>query len=1037
MTMAEPARVFTIPPSAPFLPTLVAALRDGRLGFRLPDDPLAWADATLFLPTRRACRLARDAFLNALGGRAAVLPRIIAIGDVDEDEFIFAEGAAAEIAAEVLALPPALAGLERRMLLARLVQEWARAPAMQDAQAASLVVASPTAAFALAADLEQLLDDLVTRQVSWERLDRLVPDALDPYWALTLNFLKIARDAWPAILVERGAMEPAMRRQRLIDAEAARLERAHGGPVIAAGSTGSIPVTAKLLATIARLPRGAVILPGLDRELDAGAWALIGGEGQEGQREPSAGHPQFAMHGLLQRIGVTREQVAVLAAGALVSRDRFVSEALRPAAATDQWRLRFTDVDAPADLAAAMTGITVIEADHAEDEALAIAVALRETIEDPDTSATLVTPDRELARRVAAALDRWNVPVENSAGLVLSESPAGSFARLAAEAALSGLAPVPLLALLKHPLCRLAGGNLAAVTALEQAVLRGPRPRPRAEGLRHALTTLRQTRSSLHPTDQRTRLTDDELSCAEALVDKLHEAFGSFVRRSDEDRTFADMARGHYELIIALAREAAGDAPLFDSEDGQALALLFEDIAALGPITPPLREDEYRDLFTAVLETRILRPQPPLSVRVRILGPLEARLQTADRIVLGGLIEGVWPPQPRSDPWLSRTMRAALGLDLPERRIGLSAHDFAQALGCAEVFLTRARKQEGSPTVASRFLQRLAAVAGAKCWTQALKRGERYLALARALDRPAHIRPMMQPCPRPPRAMRPLTLAVTDIEHWLRDPYTIYAKHILKLRPLDPIDEAPGAADRGAVIHAAIGEFTERFARELPDEPYAELIAIGRRHFAPLQDFPEARAFWWPRFERIARWFCEWETTRRAALRTTFAEIRGVIEIPAGERAFRLSARADRIDLLKDGRYAILDYKTGQKRTERQVSAGLAPQLTLEGAILRHGGFREIPHGGSIATLGYVLLKGGEPAGQDCPIEFKEGAPDNHAERALHRLAELVRRFENEEVGYRSLVSPMWSTRYGDYDHLARVKEWSASGGAETDGADA
>lgn len=1035
--MAAPARVFTIPASAPFLPVLVAALRDGRLGFRIPDDPLAWADATLFLPTRRACKLARDAFLDALGGGAAVLPRIVAIGDVDEDEFIFADGAGSEIAADVLSLPPAIAGLERRMLLARLVQEWARAPAVRREEAASLVVANPAAAFALAADLERLLDDLVTRQAPWERLDRLVPEALDQYWALTLDFLKIARDAWPAILAERGAIEPAARRERLIDAQAARLARTHDRPVIAAGSTGSIPITAKLLATIARLPRGAVVLPGLDLELEDRAWALIGGDGEVGACEADAGHPQFAMQALLQRIGVARAQVVALAPGASPTRDRLASEALRPAAATDQWRQRLILDKAGGQVATAMAGITVIEADHAEDEALAIAAALRETIEDPKASAALVTPDRALARRVAAALERWNVPVEDSAGIVLSESPAGAFARLAAEAALSGLAPVALLALLKHPLCRLAGGDLKPVIALEQSALRGPRPRPGAEGLRHALATLRKMRSSLHTTDPRARLTDAELSSAEALVDKLDAAFAAFARTSGADVTFAGVAARHYELLMALASDAGGDAPLFESEDGQALALLFEEILALGHIAPGLRDGDYLDLFAAVLETRILRPQPQASPRVRILGLLEARLQTADRVVLGGLIEGVWPPQPRSDPWLSRSMRGELGLDLPERRIGLSAHDFAQALGAADVFLTRSLKRAGSPTVASRFLQRLAAVAGATRWREAIERGGRYLALARALDRPQRVQPVTPPCPRPPRAMRPLALAVTDIEHWLRDPYTIYAKHILKLRPLDPIDEAPGAADRGAVIHGAIGEFTERFARELPQDSYAELMAIGCRHFAPLRDVPEARAFWWPRFERIARWFCAWEIERRAALRATFAEIRGVVDISAGERIFRLSARADRIDVLQDGRYAILDYKTGQVRTERQVRAGLAPQLTLEGAILRHGGFREIPKGGSIAALAYVLLKGGEPAGQDCPIAFEGGAPDDHAERALQRLSELVRRFESEDVGYRSLVSPMWSTRYGEYDHLARIKEWSASGGAETNGGEA
>lgn len=1025
--MSPCGRVFTIPPSAPFLATFIAALREGRLGVKIGDDPLAWGEATLYLPTRRACRLAREAFLDALGAEAAVLPRIVAIGDIDEDEFVFADGAAGEIAADVLSLPPAIDGLERRMWLVRLVQEWARKPALQRHESASLVVASPAAAFALAADLERLLDDFATRQVPWERLDALVPDALDEYWALTLDFLKIVRTAWPEILAERGAIEPATRRERLIEAEAARLRAAQRGPVIAAGSTGSIPATAKLLATIARLPHGAVVLPGLDTTLDEETWAIIGGDGVDGGRaDPAAGHPQLAMHALLRLIGVTRSEVTVLAPGALPARDLLVAEALRPADATDKWTERLGAPKADAQAVAAMAGVTVIEADHAEEEALAIAAALRETIEDPGKTAALVTPDRALARRVAAALKRWNVPVEDSAGVSLSETSAGAFARLVAEAALDGLPPVPLLALLKHPLCGLAkDAGLSSVIALEQAALRGPRPRPGAPGLKHALTVLRESRASLHPADARARLTRAELSSAEDLADRLATAFAAFDALPRSGVGFAQMAAAHYDLLIALG----GDGPLFATEDGAALETLFADIAELGEAAPLASRGDYIDLFTAMLETRVLRPAPRSGARVRILGLLESRLQIADRVVLGGLAEGVWPPQPRSDPWLSRTMRAELGLDLPERRIGLSAHDFAQALGAADVVLARCLKREGAPTVASRFLQRLAAVAGVARWREARLRGEQYLQFARALDRPLHAAPAPQPCPRPPRAMRPTALAVTDIEHWLRDPYTIFAKHILRLRPLDPIDEAPGAADRGTVIHAAIGEFTERFAAGLPADPYAELIAIGRRHFAPLQDFPEARAFWWPRFERIARWFCRWDAERRAGVRATFAEIRGEIEIPAGERTFRLSARADRIDALQDGRYAILDYKTGQARTEKQVRAGLAPQLTLEAAILRRGGFPGIPAGGSVAELSYVLLKGGEPAGFDCSVAFKEGAPDDHAERALQRLTELVNRFEDEEVGYRSLVSPMWSARYGEYDHLARVKEWSASGG--------
>ena len=343
-------RVFTIPASAPFVPTLIRALIDGKLvpGFPAGRDPLALAGATLYLPTRRACRLARDLFLDEIGGNAAILPRIVAIGDVDEDEIAFAQAATGALAADALDLPPALGGLARRLLLAQLVLKWASSPEMRTAEGVPLVANSPSAALALADDLARLMDDMTTRQVSWDRLDELVPAEFDEYWQLTLRFLKIARDEWPKLRDERGEIEPAARRDRLIAAEAKRLAAHTDGPVIAAGSTGSMPATAELIATIARLPHGAVVLPGLDIDLDPPSWELIGGRRDAADRElvaPAVGHPQFAMRGLLRRIGIARDGVITLGEAAphepgrsALGRERFVSEALRPAAATDRWQ---------------------------------------------------------------------------------------------------------------------------------------------------------------------------------------------------------------------------------------------------------------------------------------------------------------------------------------------------------------------------------------------------------------------------------------------------------------------------------------------------------------------------------------------------------------------------------------------------------------------------------------------------------------------------------------------------------------------------
>jgi ATP-dependent helicase/nuclease subunit B len=1045
MPSASTARVFTIPASAPFVPTLIRALLDGTLvpGFPAVHDPLALADATLYLPTRRACRLAREVFLEVTKTDAAVLPRIVAIGDIDEDEIVFAEAATGALARDALELPPALGGLERRLLLTKLVLKWGERLAPEQPGEAPLVATNPASALSLADDLARLMDDMATRGVAWERLDGLVPETLDRYWQLTLEFLQIAREIWPKILNERRAIEPAARRDALIKAEAARLSLRADGPVIAAGSTGSMPATAELITAIAKLDRGAVVLPGLDVELDAQSWGLIGGRQDSAPRaSPAVEHPQFAMQALLRRIGITREQVVLLGTPAAHARERYVSEALRPAAVTDRWQ-QLADCDAPW-IERALETLAVIEAANAEEEALAIAISLREAVETPHKTAALVTPDRALARRVLAALERWKVAVDDSGGDALADLPAGLYGRLVAEAALGGLIPVRLLAVLKHPLTRLgapAGAHAGAIAALEKAVLRGPRPRPGTAGLAHALAVFRaelaklrrRESSDLHPSDPRADLSEAQLDAAAALVARLRAALAPLEGLAGG--SFVKIAALHRVVIAELSTDETGAPAAFHGNDGAALERAFEDIAlSAGDPDFTVEANDYADLFrTAIADRAVRRPGSP-GVRLHIYGLLEARLQSIDRVVLGGLVEGTWPPDIAADPWLSRPMRHVLGLDLPERRISLSAHDFAQTLGAPEVILAYPTKSAGAPTVISRFVQRLAAVAGEQRWNAACSSGAKYVAWARALDRPAQVKRVEKPAPRPPRAARPTALSVTDIENWLRDPYTIYAKHILKLRELDAVDLAPGAADRGILIHAALSEFTKAFAHALPADPAATLIEIGLKHFASLEDYPEARAFWWPRFRRIARWFAGWEAVRRSELASLAAEVQGKIDIRLAERVFTLRARADRIERLAGGGYAILDYKTGQVPSEKQVRIGVSPQLTLEAAILRHGGFGDVPAGASIDELVYVSLRGGDPAGTDVPIDFKEGDANLHAERALEKLKAVAERFEDEQQPYLPLVLSMWKNRYGTYDHLARVKEWSVAGPDEAEG---
>ena len=1040
-------RVLSVPLSVPFLRSVIAALIDGRLveGFEARREPARLARATLYLPTRRALRVAREVFLDELKTEAVILPRIVALGDIDEDELAFADEAEQLGGAAPLDIPQKLGELERRLTLAKLVAAWAGSPV-----SSPLVVGGPASTLALAGDLARLMDDMVTRGVDWDGLDGLVPDQLDQYWQYSLEFLRIARKLWPDHLREIGRIEPAARRDFLILAEAARLTAHHDGPVIAAGSTGSMPVTAKFLHAVAALPHGAVVLPGLDTDLDDEAWEGIGGiKDAQGKftSDPASNHPQFAMHALLQRLGIKRRDVEILISPAPHGRDVLVSEAMRPAGATAQWHDRLKQPEIAEKISRGMKDLAVVEAPNPEMEALAIAIAMREA-RHLDKSAALVTPDRALARRVMAALTRWNLDFDDSGGGALIDTPAGVFARLAAEAVTKGLEPPTLLALLKHPFCRLGGGEgewRDGIEALELALLRGTRPQAGSAGLAHDFSRFRAEleklrkgeTSSLHNAEPRARLKNGELDRAGQLIGAVQKALAPLENFSPaKPYDFAELAERHREILIELSRDRPGVALAFEEREGMALASAFDDL--LGGLKPSglmVKLGDYPEVFQTAFADRAVRRVEKPGAQLHIYGPLESRLMEADRIIVGGLIEGVWPPAPRIDPWLSRPMRHELGLDLPERRIGLSAHDFAQLLGAEDVILSHSAKAGGAPAVASRFLHRLEAVAGDERWKAAKLAGDKYIRFAHELDRPVQVKPAPQPEPKPPRTTRPLKLSVTAIEDWLRDPYTIYARHILKLDALDPVDMPLSAADRGSAIHDALGDFTQSFASALPDDPARALRGIGEKYFLPLMERPEARALWWPRFQRIAQWFAAWEIARRGNIEAINAEMRGEIGIPLDNaRTFILSARADRIERRRDGSFVILDYKTGQPPTGKQVRMGLSPQLTLEAAILREGGFAEIPAESSVGELAYVRLSGNNPPGEYKSLELKiknetPQPPAVAADYARQQLEVLIRKFENEDEPYRSLCLPMWTNRYGTYDDLARIKEWSAAGG--------
>lgn len=1010
------ARVLTIPPSAPFLPTLARALLDGALveGFAPRADPLALAGATVFLPTRRAGRLFAEALLDASGGTALLLPKIVPLGDVDEDALAFSEDA------PVLAAPHAIAPVHRRLVLARLVAHWRET--LSRAVEREAVAAGTAATFALADALAALFDDLTTAGLSVDRLDGLVPDELDRYFRVGLDFVRIARRAFSAYLADAGLVEPAARRDALVDAEARRLSGLGpaAGPVIAAGSTGSMPATARLLRAISRLPRGAVVLPGLDQDLDDASFARLADA-----RGGAPDHPQFGLARLLNTLEVTRRDVVPLAPPAPFGRELLMSEALRQAETSDLWATLAERLP-PEARARAMAGISVVEADDPRAEALAVALLLRDSLERPGESAALVTPDRDLARRVAAEMARFGVALDDSAGTPLAETSAGRLARLLVGAAAEACAPVPLFALAGHPLAAfgLAPDEKAeALAALELVALRGPRPRAGIGGLMDAIAAFDP--DGLRGSDPRRRMDAAALGRGRDLADRLGRVLGPLLAFGEARMPvpLADLVAAHRAAWEAAAGPLDPEAEVAAEA---ALARTFDTLADAAADGPALTLPAYADAVGALFADTMVRPRAEPYARIRILGPLEARLVHVDRVVLGSLVEGSWPQVSETDPWLSRPMRADLGLDLPERRIGLSAHDFAQSFGAREVVLTYAAKVGGAQSVPSRFVQRLKTVAGEAEWAAAKARGARWVAGAHRLDVAPAVPRAARPAPAPPLALRPRRLSVTEIETFLRDPYSIYARHVLGLIPLEPLDAAPGGAERGSALHEAIGRFTAAFPEDLPPDALALLLEEGRRAFAPLAAFPAEHALWWARFERAAAFLVAFERERRPGLARVVAEAGGAHDIALPGAPFRLTGRADRIEIRRDGTLAILDYKTGTAPSAKQA-ASLSPQLPLEAAMARAGAFRDVPPA-DVADLSYVELKGGAAGGEEKPIRIKGRSTMDLADAALDGLTGLLAAFEDEQQGYRSLAAPQWRGRFGDYDHLARVREWALAG---------
>jgi ATP-dependent helicase/nuclease subunit B len=1027
------SNIYSIPAECNFLNVLVQSLLDGNLikGFTPRDNPLLLSKATIFVPNRRAARALSAAFMSAYDEEAVLLPAIRTLGDVGDEDFGIAPDAS-HFGQPGEEIKP----LERALLLAKLVQHWV--DAMEDEtkriyEDEEIAIPSSRAdAILLAQDLSILLGQITQEETEWSAIQNVVPDNHAEWWKLTTTFLKIIMQAWPEHLKERGLLDPAERAARLL---ALRTEfyqqKRNKGPVIVAGSTGSVASTRRLLKAVASLDDGAVVLPGVDKSIADAEWESLS-DPENGERATLEAHPQYGLAQLLFGLGVERENVeeigTVSSSGAYCQ--RLLGLAMAPSDFTADWFEQSNGLN-PDMTRDALSKVSMIAAGNERQEALAIAVAMREVLVDETKSAALITPDRNLARRVSMELQRFNITVDDTGGTPLKNSKLALFLRQISNVCFLPFQNSALAALLKNPLC-CAGYSMGEAQKLARAfelvALRGVINRPCPGDFESFLNTRRiQLSESKYVSNQVNRILEETWDELLDYAKKLDNSFKPLVALNDiENETalqtfFVTLANSAETLSMNDVSKTA----MLDDEGGLELKQLFENIVSMDERIYTVMAHDFPSVFDAILESSTTRPRGNTHPRLHIYGPLEVRLLEHDRVILAGLNEGTWPQTIRNDAFLNRLMRQELGMSSAERRTGLAAHDFQQLMGQAEVFLSRSSRVDRAPTVASRWVQRLMALVGDEQSKVMLERGRVYLELAELLDETSEkSNRVTRPCPTPPVEARPTSLAVTDIETWIRDPYALYAKRILKLNPVDPLEREPDPMLKGTLYHAIMQDYIEGIETSAPQSERLDYLkSLADEHIHDQNLAEDTSLIWKLRFYEIAQAYIKWEEGYHLEnnIANVLCEIEGSIKV--ADNNFLLRARADRIDIAADGSLHIMDYKTGQNPSVPQAQT-LSPQLALEGLIAKQGGFKQDASAG-VSDLSYIRLRRSDPL-EVKSIANKTRTLDDILTNAENQLLKLVKGFQFEKQGYISRRAPFKdSDMSNDYDHLARTREWS------------
>jgi len=1017
--------IYTIASYRPFLDSVASGILDQVAG-----DPIKLSDYTIVVPDSETGFALREAFVGQLHGKTYIMPNIEIIGKIDKEHLSLKIFDDKDLLKSLMDFPSPVSKLHRQLFLS---QEILKIPYM---------ASSTQKAIKLGGELGKFIDELQRYNVSFENIGNFVPNNFKEQWSKTADFLKIVTEAWPKKLEDLGKSDPELYKNKIIDIQTEYWRKNKSdNPIIAIGFNETTPAVKKLLNSIASINKGAVILQGFDKKMDTDSWNAL-----------TSVHPQYIFKKLLEDLGVSRLKTIEWKSEPIfknnfaratnikrtnLEREKLLREAMRPSGTAESWN-KLTSVketkskkkiifkktkESRGINPQALNGMDLITCNSAQEEASVIALKLRETLELEGRRAMFVTPDRSLARRVSSHLKKWDIIVPDDAGLPLSETSVGIYLLATASMAAEDLAPIPMLEALKHPLAAMGEDKSEfrrKLSELEDLVFHGPRPDSGIKGIKGVLSA-KFNRHARRPIKSRILKRD-----MRAFVSKLEKIGGVFFDKMSSTKSFpfSEILDEHINFIEALSNDHknTGANRIWSGEDGKAAAVFLSSLREEANLISNVNGRDYLGIIEGLMRDVNVRSKYKSHSNLKITTPRRASLLKSDVVILGGVNDEKWPEKSNENSWLSPKMIKALNMPEPEKNIGVSAYNFVQLLSNPNVLITRATRNGNAPTVSSPFLMRLMMVLKKSGLEDNFENKTRLLDIHKAMNTPSKVEPIAAPYVTPAVSKRPKQLPVTAVESLMRDPYAVYTKYILKLKPKASIDSRPSVAERGNFTHDALDEFVKKYPDELPENAEEELLKIGRDTFKKRINNPTVRSFWWPRFEMIAKWFVKFEKDRREISKTLATEVQGKLEIDLGDRIFTLTAIADRIDRDENDRIEVIDYKTGAVPMQKAVGLGFSPQLTLEALIAYTGGFDGL-EASDVGGLQYWKLSGGRPAAKI--VEVRGDVKKLSAEARVG-IEELMKAFNKKSTPY--LVSPRkeWEPRYSNSRHLSRVDEWKS-----------